>query len=348
MKAPREQFAAAELAIVLSHYELGILTDIVEFPKGSHAAAKVVVTSTKGRFLLKRRPRGKEDPYRVAFSHALQNFLAHKHFPLPHLIGTKESNNSMLKIEDAIYELYEFIEGVHYDGGLVTTYEAGKILGLYHKLVQDYHPEYDPPPGHYHDAKGVHEAFDRMAPILAKLPSAAGRDLEIENVLMSVRYAYAAAARAVNEMGIATWQTQIVHSDWHPGNMIFDRGHVAAVIDYDAARVAARVVDIANGCLQFSMVTGGRDVAGWEARTDTARAKRFLRGYDEMNVLSQAELAAVPFLMQEALIAQTVPRILKSGTFAGLDGFVFLQTLIRKVQWLQANRDELKLDNQES
>ncbi|HKQ50048.1 MAG TPA: phosphotransferase [Phycisphaerae bacterium] len=348
MKAPREQFVAAELAIVLSHYDLGIVTDIVEFPKGSHAAAKVVVTTTKGRFLLKRRPRGKEDPYRVAFAHALQNFLAHKHFPLPHLIGTRENNNSMLKIEDSIYEVFEFIEGVHYDGGLVPTYEAGKTLGLYHKLIQDYHPEYDPPPGHYHDAKGVHEAFDRMAPILEKLPSATGREREVAHVVATVRKAYASAARAVNELGLAGWQTQIVHSDWHPGNMIFDRGHVAAVIDYDAARVAARVVDIANGCLQFSMVTGGRDVTAWEDRTDTARSRRFLRGYDEMNVVSQAELAAVPFLMQEALIAQTVPRIMKSGTFAGLDGFLFLQTVIRKIEWLQANRAELELENRES
>jgi len=346
MKAPREQFSAAELAIVLSHYDLGFVTDIVEFPKGSHAAAKVMVTSTKGRFLLKRRPRGKEDPYKVAFAHALQNFLANKHFPLPHLIGTKESNNSMLKIEGAIYEIFEFIEGVPYDGGYLATYEAGKTLGLYHKLVQDYHPEWDPPPGHYHDAKGVHDAFGRMAPIVAKIPSAAGREREVEQVIALVRNAYASAARTVNEMGMPQWQTQIVHSDWHPGNMIFDRGHVAAVIDYDAARVASRVVDVANGCLQFSMTTGGRDVTTWEDRTDTVRAIRFLRGYDQMNVLSQAELGVVPFLMQEALIAQTVPRILKSGTFAGLDGFLFLQTLIRKAQWLQNNVNQLKLDNE--
>ncbi len=343
MTAPREQFSSAELAIVLSHYDIGFVTDIVEFPKGSHAAAKVMVTTTKGRYLLKRRPRGKEDPYKVAFAHALQNFLADKHFPLPHLIGTKESNNSMLKIEDAIYEIFEFIEGVPYDGGLVATYEAGKTLGLYHKLIQDYHPKWDPPPGHYHDAKGVHDAFARMPPILAQLPSAAGRDREISHVVTQTRDAYKSASRAVNELGLPQWQTQIVHSDWHPGNMIFDRGHVAAVIDYDAARIAARVVDVGNGCLQFSMVTGGRDVSAWEDRTDTARAKRFLRGYDEMNVLSKAELAAVPFLMQEALIAQTVPRILKSGTFAGLDGFLFLQTLIRKIQWLQNNGELFNL-----
>jgi hypothetical protein len=50
--------------------------------------------------------------------------------------------------------------------------------------------------------------------------------------------------------------------------------------------------------------------------------------------------------MQEALIAQTVPRILKSGTFAGLDGFLFLHTLLRKVQWLQNNGELLKLNSE--
>lgn len=322
---------------MLSHYDLGIVSEVKEFARGAHQAAKVVVNSDRGKFLLKRRPRGRQDPYKVAFAHALQNFLASKHFPLPHLIGIRDTNNSMLKLGDDIYELFEFIEGGPYDHGLVATYEAGKILGLYHQLVTDYRSEWPPPPGHYHAAKSVLDAVPLMGQVLAKRPSAQGRERELASVTSRVREAYVTAAAKVEEIGLKKWATQIVHSDWHPGNMIFDRGHIAAVIDYDAARVAARVVDIANGCLQFSMVTGGRDPATWEARTDQVRAKRFLRGYDEMNVLSQAELLAIPYLMQEALIAQTVSPILKRGTFAGLDGFEFLKTLLRKVEWLSEN-----------
>jgi len=347
MPQTREQFSAEELAIVLSNYDLGIVAGITEFPKGSHAAAKMVVTTTTGKYLLKRRPKGEVDPYRVAFAHSLQRFLASKNFPLPHLIGTRGENNSMLKWGNSIYEVFEFIEGQPYDGGLVATYEAGKVLGLYHRLVLDYQPTWDPPHGHYHDSKSVYVSLKPLGEALLRRSSAQGRRAELIEVLKRLRGAYAAAAQAANALGLPQWDTQIVHSDWHPGNMLFENGHVVAVIDYDAARIQPRVMDVANGCTQFSFVAGGRDLSTWEARTDHMRVRRFLRGYDEMNILTKAELRAIPFLMQEVLIAQAIPPIIRTGTFAGLDGFEFLKIVLRKVDWISENLNQLDIGDED-
>src|SRR5256885_13658155 len=107
----REQFSAEELAIVLSHYDIGVVDSIVEFPRGSRKAPKLLIVTEQGKFLLKRRARGKDDPFKVAFSHALQLFLAGQQFPLPHLIGTKRENNSMLQCRNGVYELFEYIPG---------------------------------------------------------------------------------------------------------------------------------------------------------------------------------------------------------------------------------------------
>src|SRR5215203_2493352 len=85
----REAFSPEELAIVLSHFDIGIIDSIVDYPKGSRKAPKLLIVSEQGKFLLKRRARGKDDPYKVAFAHALQLYLASKQFPLPHLIGTR-------------------------------------------------------------------------------------------------------------------------------------------------------------------------------------------------------------------------------------------------------------------
>jgi Ser/Thr protein kinase RdoA (MazF antagonist) len=344
MPHPREKFDSQELAVILSHYDIGIVQHVNDFARGSHQAPKAIVQTDRGRFLLKRRPRGKEDEFRVAFGHELQAYLASKHFPLPHLIGTRPDNNSMLKIGDAIYEVYEYIEGGPYDFTPESTHDAGKILALYHKLVREFHSKYEPPRGHYHDAKTVYESLPQIARTLQAAPSNTGHESETLEVVKAIKKAYKHAADEVNEIGMPKWETQIVHSDWHPGNMIFDKGHVVAVIDYDAARIRPKVMDVANGCLQFSIVTGGRDLTKWEDRTDDDRARRFLRGYDEMNVLSKAELQCIPWLMQEALIAQAVPPILKSGTFAGLDGFSFLKVMLRKVRWLRENARLLELD----
>ncbi|MFQ5430619.1 MAG: phosphotransferase [Phycisphaerae bacterium] len=347
MPTPREKLTSEELAIVLSNYDLGIVREVVEFARGSHAAAKVIVRTDRGRFLIKRRPVGKDDPYRVAFAHSLQRYLASKNFPLPHLIGTRDQNNSMLKIGEAVFETFEFIEGEPYRGGLVATYESGKTLGLYHALVREFHPEWEPPRGHYHNARMVYDAFKPIGEMLIQRPNMHGREKELIALLRGLRQAYKQAAQAVDELGMNEWESQIVHSDWHPGNMLFEKEHVVAVIDYDAARVRPRVMDVANGCLQFSMVTGGRDLSTWEARTDVIRAKRFLRGYDEVNMLSKAELKTIPHLMQEVLIAQAMQPILRTGTFAGLDGFEFLKVMLGKVNWLKENPSFVDLDIKE-
>ncbi len=330
---------------MLSNYNLGAVQEVREFARGSHSAAKVLVRSDRGRFLVKRRPPGRSDPYRVAFAHTLQRFLASKHFPLPHLVGTKDQNNSMLKLGEKIYEVFEFIEGGPYNGGLVATYEAGKALGLYHTLVRAFRSDYEPPRGHYHDARMVYDAFKPLGLMLVKRSHLRGREGELLELLKNLRRAYKRAARAVNELGMADWESQIVHSDWHPGNVLFQNEHVVAVLDYDAARIRPRITDVANGCLQFSMVTGGRDLSTWEPRTDLLRAKRFLRGYDEVSVLARAELAAVPHLMQEVLIAQAIEPILRTGSFAGLDGFEFLKVVLAKVRWLNENRAPINLDD---
>jgi homoserine kinase type II len=333
----REQFSAEELAIVMSHYEIGILESIVEFPRGSRKAPKLLVVSEQGKFLLKRRARGKDDPYKVAFSHALQLFLAGKQFPLPHLIGTKKENNSMLQWRNNTYELFEYIPGQGYPQTLEATFEAGRVLSLYHKLLQDFKSEWQPSSGSYHMAPSVEQGMRSIMANMGNLPAAEQIMPMLEFLLQSYRH----AAETVEAQGMEGWPRQIVHADWHPGNMLFRDNHVVAVIDYDAARLMPRIVDIANGALQFSILGGDEDVSQWPDYVDESRFKRFLRGYDEVMLLSQAELATVPWLMIEALIAEAVFPIATTGSMGRIEGLSFLYMVQRKVTWLQQHAERL-------
>ena len=49
----------------------------------------------------------------------------------------------------------------------------------------------------------------------------------------------------------------------------------------------------ANGALQFSIIGGDEDVSKWPEYLDESRFKRFLRGYDEVNLLSEAEIKTI-------------------------------------------------------
>lgn len=322
----------------MSHFEIGIIDSIVEYPRGSRKAPKLLISSEQGKYLLKRRARGKDDAFKVAFSHALQLYLAGKQFPLPHLIGTKKENNSMLQWRSAVYELFEYIPGQGYPQTLESTFDSGRVLALYHKLLGDFKTEWQPSSGSYHMAPAVEQGL-RMIPstLSPSTPDMADITMLLNFLLESYRY----AADTVEQQGLETWPRQIVHADWHPGNMLFRDNRVVAVIDYDAARQQARILDVANGLLQFSILGGDEDVSKWPEYIDESRFKRFGRGYDEVMLLSRAEIQTVPWLMVEALIAEAVFPIAATGTFGRMEGLTFLRMVQRKVYWLTHHAQRL-------
>ena len=331
----RESFSAEELAIVMSHFDIGVIDSVVDYPRGSRKAPKLLIVSEQGKFLLKRRARGKDDPYKVAFSHAIQLYLAGKQFPLPHLIGTRKTNNSMLQWRNTVYELFEYIPGQSYPQTLEATFDSGRILSLYHKLLQDFHSDWQPSGGSYHAAPSVEQGLRQIPNTLKENDGQAGPLLQF--LLDSYRH----ASQMADAQGLEGWPKQIVHADWHPGNMLFRDNHVVAVIDYDSARLLPRIVDAANGALQFSIIGGDEDVARWPEYLDESRYKRFLRGYDEVMLLSEAEIRTIPWLMVEALVAEAVFPIAATGFFGRMEGLAFLQMVQRKIAWMQRSADKL-------
>jgi homoserine kinase type II len=335
-RRPRATFEAGELAIVCSRYDIGVIEAVKEFRRGSGRSPKVVLKTDRGRYLLKRRPLGKDTPARIAFTHALQIHLSQRRFPLPRLIGTRTDENTMLLLNDHIYELFEFVPGDNYDGSLDATADAGRALAFFHRLLGNFQSAtYTPPAGSYHNARGLEEHLSRIEVQLGD-PAASA-------VLRRLKVSYADAAARVEDMGFSTWPHQIVHGDWHPGNMLFRGSRVAAVIDYDTARRAPRVVDIANGTLQFSIVMKGQDPGQWPAGLDESRFKRFCRGYETVKdcVISTAELAALPWLMIEALVVEAAVPIAATGSFAGLGAGSFLRMVDAKAAWLQQHAGRL-------
>jgi len=339
MAKEHQTFEAEVLATCLSHYDLGIIKGVKKFPAGSRRAPKVIIKSEKGSFLFKRRAHGKNDQAKVAFTHQLQLHLAAQNFPLPHLIGTRDDNNSMLVLDNFIYEMFEYIVGTGYDSSLDATFNSGRILGLYHKLLADFRSDYKPPTGSYHNAEAIHQAIRKTVgslPMDARPPGE-----EVPTTIKRIEDAYVHCSQEVENKGLNDWPEQIVHGDWHPGNMLFRDRHVVAVIDYDAARVQQRAIDLANGTLQFSILGGGDDPTKWPEYVDLTRYKRFILGYDSVNVITKLELQSVPHLMCEAMIAEGVLPIAATGSFGRIQGFPFLQMIDRKVKWIQDNLDQL-------
>jgi len=341
----RSVFATDELVIVLSHYRIGVVDTVKEFKRGSRKAPKLVIRSDRGLFLLKRRAHGRDDPFKVAFTHGIQLRLADHGFPLPRLIGTRRDNNSMVQYKGSVYELFEFIRGGGYDRSAEATCNAGETLAQFHALLADYQPHYQSSKGTYHAAPVVVSSILKLPEALTRLSNglAVVEQTEAHELADTLDRTYREASDRVDALGLRHWTKQIGHSDWHPGNMLFDGTKVVSVIDYDTARLMQRVIDVGNGALQFSIQGRGDDTETWPEPVDQARYRAFFTGYARVpgGELTPAERQAVPWLMVQALIAESVIPVAATGLFAEMDGMAFLRMVLRKVQWIKTHHEEL-------
>jgi len=341
----RLQFSPQELAVVLSHYDLGVISSVREYPRGSRRSPKARIESERGTMLLKRRAQGRDDPSRVAFAHALQIHLEDLGFPVAGLIGTRRDNNSLLRLGEHTYEMFRYIDGGRRDPGTRTAGLAGASLGHLHRLLSTFDPPFAAPTGSFHGAT-------HLAAMLEQVPTAVTAADGLSNagavstITKRLGRVYADASDRVEQLGFADWPQSNLHGDWHPGNLLFgaDRERVAAVLDFDAARRENRMADLANGALQFSMrMTDLDDPSSWPDALETASIQAFVRGYDSGSAepLGPEELAALPWLMLEAMILETIMPIATTGRFGHLQGEPFLDMVDRKVKWLAPRAEKL-------
>lgn len=333
----RERFDAHELAMVLSHYDVGVIESLKTFPRGSRRSPKIKIRSRNGEYLLKRRAAGQDDPYRVAFAHDLQLHLARQAYPVPGLIGTRDENNSMLQFNNRTYEMFNYVQGTRYTHTVEGASVVGQMLGHFHRLMQDFQTRYDPPVGGFHATPELDAKIALIVPSVQRVEPGA-KVAEMSTTLDFLRVTYYDAARRVTESGFDAWPRGIVHGDWHPGNLLFRDGDVVAVFDFDSARIEPRVVDLANAALQFSMSVGESErPEDWPETLDAKLMRALVRGYDQATdqPLTDAERAAIPWLIVEDLIVESIVPIAATGSFARLPGSSFLQMVERKVKWLR-------------
>ena len=343
MTAEKGGFDLAEAVAVMSHYDIGLIEAVEPFNRGSRQSPKMKIRSDCGEYLLKRRARGKHDLDMVAFAHGLQLHLARQQFPLPHLIGTRRDNNSMVLRGSDVYELFEFISGGAFDFTKDSTFQGGRTLALFHKLAQNYQPQTAIVPRvTYHAHPDIAKAFHNVSILLekdTKLDGAQQAQCAVE--LETLRELYAQAAGRASAAGLESWPAGLVHCDFHPGNCLFTGQHVSAVIDYDSCYLFPHIIDTANAALQFSIRIGHGDPRTWNVSLNTSRLHAFITGYETIRTLSQAELNILPDLMIESLICEVMLGLSNRGVLRNFGPPQWLFTVHAKVAWIQEYRDRL-------
>ncbi|MFG0327193.1 MAG: phosphotransferase enzyme family protein [Phycisphaerales bacterium JB037] len=287
-----------ELRQALTAFGLTRDTRVRPLRRGDPGSPKFIVEWSDRKFLLKRRSRERSDPVLVALCHEVMIEARSLGAPLPKLLGTNPGDNSMLQLGGHVYELMEFVEGAPFARSAAQARSAGRALADLHRLLARCSPSYGAPVGSYHASAEILRLLEQAG---ERATGEADRQLAED-----CRRAYErAAARAERPPGPAA---QLIHGDWHPGNLLFADDQVAWVLDLDGLSIAPPETDVAMGALQFALdVVRG---PGWSLSLDLDRLRAFLEGAGP-----RADRRVLAALMVESLIAEVIGPIARTGRF---------------------------------
>jgi Ser/Thr protein kinase RdoA (MazF antagonist) len=270
-------------------------------------------------------------------------------FPLAPLVATCDEKNTILHLNNRIYELFEFVSGSRYDGTAEATTDTGRQLANFHRYLTDFAEKWRPPGGSFHDSSIVRTHLKTTGTEKVAQP-----DKKLQRTAETLMTLYNASSIRVSELGFDSWPEQIVHGDWHPGNMLFSNHRLTAVLDFDSVKIASTVTDLANGMLQFSIVGNRPNPADWPDYLDQAKLVQFLNGYrtrrpdsrretrgQEVIELDENKMNCLLDLMIETMIAEAILPVAATGFFGNLSGLDFLKMIQRKAEWIEENRDKL-------
>ena len=337
-----EEIDGQDLAIVLSRYDIGPIERLSDYRKGSRRAAKMLVGSAKGKYLLKRRAVGNDVKDFVEFAHAVQKRLSEHRFPVAGLMNTVDGD-SFVEHDNRIYELFSFIHGKRFDKSNQSAAESGRILSHFHDILNDFPTEPNVKKQIYHQDENFYTTISEVNDILAKHETPKDLDGMVDTIGF-IREQYEIANKKVDAIGFYSLPTNIVHGDWHPGNTLYKDGEIIAVIDFDSLRVSPRITDIANGALQFSMRMGSaEEVEKLPATFRGHTIQSMVQAYDQFTKvpIMASERSIFPSLMIEALIVECIIPILNTGSFGRVRGSVFLKMVERKLKWLIPRADRI-------
>ncbi|MBM4111991.1 MAG: hypothetical protein FJ253_01250 [Phycisphaerae bacterium] len=337
----RQRFAPDEAMAVLRRMRIGEIEHVVEFPRGSSRSPKILVTARSGRWLVKRRAPANSQPERVRFCQNFQRLLDRASVPVT---PPREFDDgaTALRHDGHVYEYFDFVEGGRYRRTPEHARAGGEAIGRLLRAASRLRPQGDAVHGTFH-ASGIMLGAAALAPesILRAEPEA--DRVEIEREGAAVRRLYRDAAQRAMTSGFAASFVQPIHGDYHPGNLLFDGPRVAAVVDFDAARIEPRAAEVANALLQFaSQRVAGAEVSTWPHGLDPTLVAGFLSGLAESGLrLETKERSAIPWLMIEACIAEGIVPIAQTGAFADLRGSEMLGYILRRAEWLRSASDRL-------
>ncbi len=276
---------------MLSHYDLGAFQACRPVGHG-YVNDNWFVETTRGRYFLKRRHPSLRDPTRIRAQHTLMAHLRTVGFPAPVVCRTR-TGAAFLQLDDEIYEIHEYIPGELCDPTRPSHIAAAaRTLGWYHEAVRGFdHPL-------FHRLRQRYRP-ERLLEILAGLTEAWQGHLtpEVEAMLTQLhRHAQDLTRRF---RAFEPLPELVIHGDYYAENLIFQGDTLVGVVDYDGARWAWRIEEVAEAVIYFAAERPGRlRHVVYPGVLDLDAVERFLTAYAQRTRLLESEVRALPHVIR--------------------------------------------------
>ncbi len=273
----------AELSDILSCYALGDAVSLKELR--SYTNENYLVKTSSGHSVL-RVSRSAHSLEALTFEHRVLRHLANRGFPVA-TPWPSRSGDTWAVVSGRLCTLTPYIEGKPFRRRhwphLVAS---GHGLALYHRLMQSYRDAGDQRDGRQDLVQWLQSTG--KTPVLS-LPAG-------ERALEEARR-YAVACLGHLEQALA-WpvsdrlRRSVIHGSLRRANLLFQEDDLVAVLDFDSCSRDVRALDVAIAI---------KNLCRWSGESfdlDLAQVTAFLAAYQAEEPLSEAEVKALPLLLQ--------------------------------------------------
>ncbi len=236
--------AETEIKQVLRHYKIGRLQNAQHLAQG-YVNENWIIDTTAGRFFLKHRYPGLQNPRLIRAQHALIKHLRQSGFPAPEILATK-SGDTFIVLDGRFYEIQTYIKGGPYQLNCPKHLQAAAaMLGRYHLSVDGF------------SNQALNEQGKLYCPqVLDANLTNLNKEWKIcydPKVKKIFRYLQSNALELGERFARHPPLPEIViHGDYHAGNLIFQKDCIVGVVDYDKSSWQPRVAELAEALIYFS------------------------------------------------------------------------------------------------
>ncbi len=321
----KQGVSVGEATVVASRYELAAIKAVRALPGGQAAR----LDTAHGSLLLKRRPAIKRERLRAC--HEVVAQLEAAELPVAPPVAARDGA-AFVVLGEWVYDLAPWIEGDRFDESAEQAGTSGRAMARLHAALRKLAVPV---------ALDSHAAFVPALAEAMRAHSAAGK---------AAADLYEAAWSELGSLGFEQWPVQMVHGDWHRGNVLFDpKGGVKAMLDFDELGLAPVAAELASGGVQFATRTTGGPASGWPTETDLDRLGAFFAGYRWHKSgwgvlarrfrLAEGPSRGIAALMAQSLLAQGAELALPAGPSQASTDLLAMVT--RKARWLIDRREEI-------